>query len=105
MVSFRRFSPRSCRGPNGCHEPLVRSAFSPRNWLSDCALVFKQGPVQAIRLLPRSMLLCLADLLHRSSVSSALVQWHRLQPTCHDERSDRLFTAIFCCLLDFMFCL
>ena len=51
----------------GLHFPLVIG-------LIDSALVLKQIPLQAIRLLPSGMLLHLVDLLHTSSLSSAMVQ-------------------------------
>src|SRR5256886_8317623 len=94
MESFRLFSQRSCRPTYGRHEPLVRSTFSSRNRFSDSTMVLKQNTLQEVRLLTRSLLLRLADLLHHSSVSPALVQWRRLQPARNDERSDRLFQPL-----------
>src|SRR5207253_6833702 len=43
--------------PYGCHESLVRSSFSSRDWLSNPTLVLKQDPLQEIRLLTCGLLL------------------------------------------------
>lgn len=54
--------------------------FSARNRLRNLALVLKQDPVHAVRLLSSGLLLRLISLLHFGSLSPTMVQPCRIQP-------------------------
>src|SRR6266702_3052046 len=90
MASSRLFSPRSYPLPYGCHEPILRSPFSSRDWLSNPTLVLKSSTLQEIPLFTRGLFLRFTSLLHPSSLSPAMVQRCRLQPTCNYGCSDPL---------------
>jgi len=67
----------------GLHFPLVIGSANP-------ILVLKSGTLQEIPLFTRGLFLRFTGLLHPSSLSPAMVQRCRLQPTCNYECSDRL---------------